>query len=98
MPPKKKTGLENAPIFKGRTRAVPRETWQTLTVRTEGNELSEKLEEWGAEIKARPAATILISARETTGRICGSRFVLRGDIFMAGANPLPAKTIWPELE
>ena len=99
MPPKRK-GLESAPIFKGRTRSIPRSIWQTLTVRTEGQELNSMLEDWGAsDILSNPVITAVISARDTTGRITGSRFVLRGPVFVAGQdNPLPATEIWPEVE
>ena len=70
--------LESAPIFKGRTRSIPRSLWQTLTVRTEGQELSSMLEDWGAsDILSNPVTRALISARDTTGPITGSRFVLR---------------------
>ena len=35
----------------------------------------------------------------TTGRITGSRFVLRGPVFHAGQeNPLKATEIWPEVD
>ena len=67
MPPKRK-GLESAPIFKGRTRSIPRSIWQTLTVRTEGQELNSMLEDWGAsDILSNPVITAVISARDTTG-------------------------------
>ena len=51
-------GLECAPIFKGRTRSIPRSIWQTLTVRTEGQELDSMLEYWGAsDIRSNPVIT-----------------------------------------
>jgi len=96
MPPKK-----SGPIFKGRTRSVPLETWKLLSVKTEGLELSNKLEEWGAEVAARPAVTVLLTVRGTTGRIMGSRFVVRGSLFKASKaskSLIPAKAIWPEAE
>ena len=96
MPPKQ-SNLANAPIFKSRTRAVPLEKWHSLTVRTEGVELTEKLEDWGAEPKTSPVATILITCLERVGSIRGSRFVLRGPIFGAKATkPLPLAKVFPD--
>ena len=95
MPPKKK-GLENASIFRSRSKPVPGSIWPTLTIRTEGTELSKMLEEWGASDLTRdPTITTLITSRETTGRITGSRFCIRGPAFRVAPNDsLPANTIW----
>ena len=86
-----------APIFKSRTAAVPPKFWKALLVRSEGAEVNELLEEWGApDLGALPATSLLISAKETTGRIVSSKLIVRGPVFVAaGANPVKADTIWP---
>ena len=64
---------------------------------TEGVELTEKLEDWGAEPKTSPVATILITCLERVGSIRGSRFVLRGPIFGAKATkPPPLAKVFPD--
>ena len=97
MPPK---SLENSPIFKSRTRSVPDSVLQQLTVRSDGTELTWKLEEWGApDLNVNPVITILITTKESTARITDSRFVIRGPVFEANASrPLKANKIWAEVE
>ena len=89
-----------APIFKTRTTAIPAKFWKTLLVRSEGSEVTNLLEEWGApDIGATPATSLLVTARETTGRIVSSKMVIRGPCFAATvANPIKANTIWPEAD
>ena len=46
------------------------------------------VEDWGAsDIRSNPVITALISARDTTGHITGSRFIIRGNVFHAGQDP-----------
>ena len=87
-------------IFKGRTNPVPATIWPQLMVRSEGQEVTNLLEEWGAtDIQAHPVISLLISARETTGRITSSKTVIRGPIFTASEeNPIKANAIWPGLD
>ena len=97
MPPKTKVMTD--PIFKTRSKPVPSTTWRQLTTRTSGADLSEVLSAWGADTNRAPVMTILITALETTARIRGSRFVIRGTLFNAGNdNKLKANTIWPGLD
>ena len=86
-----------APIFKARTTAIPAKFWKALLVRSEGSEITNLLEEWGApDISAIPATSLLVTARETTGRIVNSKLVIRGPCFTATvSNPVKANTIWP---
>ena len=89
-----------APVFKARKTPIPQKFWKSLLVRSEGAAVTSILEEWGApDIAARPAITLLVSSRETTGRITSSKLVMRGPLFVAGrSNPLKANMIWPDLE
>ena len=89
-----------APVFKARKTQIPQKFWKSLLVRSEGAAVTSILEEWGApDIAARPAITLLVSSRETTGRITSSKLVMRGPLFVAGrSNPLKANMIWPNLE
>ena len=46
-----------------------------------------------ANLGAEPAVTLMITARESTGRTLSSKLVVRGPIFMAMAdNPIKANT------
>ena len=89
-----------APVFKTRTTAIPQKFWQSLMVRSEGPAVTSMLEDWGApNIASKPAVTLLVSARETTGRITSSKIVVRGPLFVAGRdNPIKANKIWPNLD
>ena len=89
-----------APVFKARTTAIPQKFWQTLMVRSEGAAVTTMLEDWGApDIASKPTVTLLVSARESTGRITSSKIVARGPLFVAGRdNPIKANKIWPELD
>ena len=88
-----------APVFRTRSAPVPQRFWKTLMVRSEGAAVSSMLEEWGApDLATTPAATLLVAARETTGRITSSKLVTRGPVFTAGRdNPFKANKIWPDL-
>ena len=88
-----------APVFEARSAPVPQRFWKTLMVRSEGAAVSSMLEEWGApDLASTPAATLLVSARETTGRITSSKLVTRGPVFVAGRdNPFKANRIWSDL-
>ena len=90
----------SAAIFKARTRPVPSKLWPTLMVRAEGAPVNTLLESWGAaDLGAEPAVTLMITARESTGRTISSKLVVRGPVFMATAdNPVKANTIWPGAE
>ena len=87
-------------IFKARSTPVPSSIWPTLMVRSEGAEVNELLQDWGApDLGAEAAITLLISARERTGRLTGSKLVIRGPIYHATAdNPIKANTIWPGVD
>ena len=69
--------------------------WQTITVRTEGQDLDSMLKDWGTtDIRSNPVIMALIMARDTTGHIMGSKFVLRGQVFHSSQdNPLKATEI-----
>ena len=90
----------SAAIFKARTRPVPSKLWPTLMVRAEGAPVNTLLESWGAaDLGAEPAVTLMITARESTGRTLSSRILMRGPIFKATADsPIKANTIWPGVE
>ena len=85
---------------KSRVKPVPASLWQRLVVRSEGTEVSELLENWGAaDIKAEAVVSLLVSARENTGRITSSRLVVRGPLFSATEeDPIKANRIWPALD
>ena len=89
-----------APVFKTRTTAVPQNFWKALLVRSEGAGVTNLLEEWGApDLGSSPAITLLVSARETSGRITSSKLVARGPLFRAAmTNPVKANTIWPGVD
>ena len=57
-------------IFKARSTLVPATIWPTLMVRSEGAEVNSLLQEWGApDLGVEPVISLLISARERTGRL-----------------------------
>ena len=87
-------------IFKARSCPVPAKIWPTLLVRSEGAEVTQLLENWGApDLMADPAVTLLISAREITGRVTSSKLVIRGPIFVVRPeDQFKANTIWSGLE
>ena len=78
---------------------APKDQSHELTTRTSGADLSKVLSAWGVDTNRAPVMTILITALETTARIRGSRFIIRGLLFTVGNdNKLKANTIWPRLE
>ena len=87
-----------ATIFKGRTTPVPATIWPTLMVQSEGMEVNDLLQDWGApDLGAEPIITLLISARECTGRMMGSSS--GAPIYQATeANLIKANTIWPGID
>ena len=87
-------------IFKARSCPIPAKMWHSLLVRNEGTEVSQLMENWGApDLQADPAITLMISARETTGRVTSSKLVIRGPTFVVRADDqFRANNIWPGLE
>ena len=87
-------------IFKSRTRPVPATLWKSLMVRSDGTAVNDLLQDWGApDIGKDPVVSLLVSSRETTGRITSTRLVVRGPLFVATEDePFQANVIWPELD
>ena len=87
-------------IFKERSNPVPACFWPKLMVRSEGVEVTNLLEDWGApDTGAQPAISFLISATESTGRIKSSKLVTRGPLLVSGEdNPIKANVIRPGLD
>ena len=87
-----------AAVFNTRTRPVPIAQWADLVALTDGQDLTNILERWGAEPKTSPVITILVTVLEASKRIRGSRFIIRGPTFKVPTNHMiNASTIWPAL-
>ena len=99
MPPKPVTTKTiKAPVFNTRTRSVPASQWATLVALTEGQDLTDILEKWGAEPRNTPVITILVTILEASKRIKGSRFIMRGPTFhVQPSRMIKASAIWPSL-